>query len=299
MKGTYLGMDDKAHKVRKMYIGIDDTTRKVKRADIGVKGIARLFYTSDFFIAKGLTLDNVIAAYQFKGVKTEEESKKNLTGNDSYDLTYSNVSWDITRGLKSGTVTNNALAALGTQIKTQIVCYANYSLASGSTLGLPHYVLTYMKPLYLVLRNTWRFHSHNAPAENFNEKGHNRPGFITEHHRNTTIAGDGNGGTWIEANSGTAPSSGVIGGSFANKLYLNGVQVQSSVNTGMGYVSVQDDDDLPIASCTDFPNSDSNRVVVPKNGNGWNVDIIAAAFFNCYLTDAQHLEIANSMRDIK
>ena len=44
-KGIYIGVNDKARKVKKCYIGVDGIARKVKKAYIGVDGVAQLVYT--------------------------------------------------------------------------------------------------------------------------------------------------------------------------------------------------------------------------------------------------------------
>ncbi len=43
----YVGVDDKARKVKKMYTGVDDVARQVKKAYIGVGGVARPFFSGD------------------------------------------------------------------------------------------------------------------------------------------------------------------------------------------------------------------------------------------------------------
>ena len=45
-KKIYIGVADKARKVKKMYFGVGDKARKVKKGYIGVGGVARLFFTS-------------------------------------------------------------------------------------------------------------------------------------------------------------------------------------------------------------------------------------------------------------
>ena len=40
-KKAYIGIDNKARKVKKMYIGVDGVARKIKKAYIGVGGVAR------------------------------------------------------------------------------------------------------------------------------------------------------------------------------------------------------------------------------------------------------------------
>lgn len=44
-KATYVGVDGKARKVKKMYIGVDGVARKIKKAYIDVGGVAKLFYS--------------------------------------------------------------------------------------------------------------------------------------------------------------------------------------------------------------------------------------------------------------
>lgn len=44
-KGGYIGVDDKARKIKKAYIGVNGVARKVKKAYIGVDGVAQLVYT--------------------------------------------------------------------------------------------------------------------------------------------------------------------------------------------------------------------------------------------------------------
>ena len=48
-KGSYIGVNSVARKVKKCYIGVDGVARKVKKAYIGVNGVARLFYNSSPF----------------------------------------------------------------------------------------------------------------------------------------------------------------------------------------------------------------------------------------------------------
>lgn len=43
----YIGVDEKARRVRKAYIGIDNVARRIKKAYIGVNGVARLYYTAE------------------------------------------------------------------------------------------------------------------------------------------------------------------------------------------------------------------------------------------------------------
>ena len=46
-KSSYIGIDNKARKIKKWYVGVDGKARKVKKAYIGVGGVARPFLTGD------------------------------------------------------------------------------------------------------------------------------------------------------------------------------------------------------------------------------------------------------------
>lgn len=43
-KVSYVGISNKARRVKKLFVGIDGKARKVKKAYIGINGVARLFY---------------------------------------------------------------------------------------------------------------------------------------------------------------------------------------------------------------------------------------------------------------
>ena len=56
-KGVYIGVDNKARKVKRMYVGVNGVARKIKKAYIGVGGVARLCYSSGGVVYCG-TNDN-------------------------------------------------------------------------------------------------------------------------------------------------------------------------------------------------------------------------------------------------
>ncbi len=45
-KGAYIGIGEKARKIKKIYVGIADKARKVKKGYIGINGVAKLFFAS-------------------------------------------------------------------------------------------------------------------------------------------------------------------------------------------------------------------------------------------------------------
>jgi hypothetical protein len=48
-KKAYLGIGDKARRIKKAYIGVNGVARRIKKAYIGVNGVARLCFTSNAF----------------------------------------------------------------------------------------------------------------------------------------------------------------------------------------------------------------------------------------------------------
>lgn len=72
----YIGIDEKARRVRKAYIGIDNVARRIKKAYIGVNGVARLCYS-----ANG---PERVALLDFPGNRRYLASASVGSGNDAY-----------------------------------------------------------------------------------------------------------------------------------------------------------------------------------------------------------------------
>ena len=60
-KGIYVGVDDKARKVKKVYVGVDSKARKVKKVYIGVNGIARQCFSAE----KAVVYNGTLASLPF------------------------------------------------------------------------------------------------------------------------------------------------------------------------------------------------------------------------------------------
>ena len=54
---TYIGINDKARKVKKMYVGIDNIARRVKRAYLGINNVARCIFDSTELYYYGTATD--------------------------------------------------------------------------------------------------------------------------------------------------------------------------------------------------------------------------------------------------
>ena len=46
-KAMYVGVSDKARKVKKAYVGVDNVARKIKKAYVGIANVARLFFSGE------------------------------------------------------------------------------------------------------------------------------------------------------------------------------------------------------------------------------------------------------------
>lgn len=90
-KSIYIGVDNKARKVKKLYIGVNDKARKIKKGYIGVDGVARLFYYSD--ISKAGTAASL------------SETKINLTSGQTNDyILFAGGQQDLTTYVPKGSV---------------------------------------------------------------------------------------------------------------------------------------------------------------------------------------------------
>ena len=279
-KTPYIGINEKARRVRKLYIGIDGVARKVKRAYVGINGVARLFYTSEFFLPKGVEKANCIAAYQFKGVKTLQEALIDRSEHGYNLTTQGTINWDPNNGLRSGTVLNSALAEVNSSgtILTYAIFYGNYTTHPDRWGAV---LLSSMNHPSLSLYNYYGYGGHGGGSD-YSEDGYGHIGIITTRDNGDEQAGHWESGTGIVANI-DAPASGVFAGS-RTKLWLNGTPLTVSEFGGRSW------GDLAI------PWAGGNSPVVASEND---VDIYAAAFFNIELNDAQHAELARSMSEIK
>lgn len=94
---AYVGVGDKARKVKKIYVGVNGVARKVKKAYVGVNGLAKLVYRADWWLSDTVSESDVLAAYSFKGADSSTEALKDLSGNNR-TLTNSGCSWGSSQG---------------------------------------------------------------------------------------------------------------------------------------------------------------------------------------------------------
>ena len=81
-----VGVNGVARRVGDAYVGVNGVARKITAGYIGVNGVARLCYAPNWFLADGLTKDDVIAAYDFYRAGSQAGALLNQA-NDNYPLT--------------------------------------------------------------------------------------------------------------------------------------------------------------------------------------------------------------------
>ena len=76
----YIGISNRARKIRSIYLGVGNKARKVKKGYIGVNGVARQFYSSGISKATLLTEGASLPAVKIRGAAAAVEDKYALFG---------------------------------------------------------------------------------------------------------------------------------------------------------------------------------------------------------------------------
>jgi len=227
-----------------------------------------------FFLPSGVSIDDCLAAYQFKGVASKTFALYDWTGH-GYNLTGNSFGWSASEGFKSGSVTQNALTAKMSQIVTQIVYYDGFERSSGSYARI-----TYMGYPQVMLYQDYGFQVHDSSEVKSYGKGH--VGALRG-----ASSGDSSSGHWnsrsFTVGGVSAGTSGVIGYG-SNGMWKNGTAITASAISATGWPNVA------------APSGTSNQPVAARSSGAWKVRILAAAFYKCTLTTAQHKEVADAMR---
>lgn len=89
-KQANIGVNNVAHKIKNIYIGVNNVARKVKAGYIGNGNIARMFFQPGWWLYDGAPSSVCVAAYQFKGVRTEADALRNQISSAVYPLSNPN-----------------------------------------------------------------------------------------------------------------------------------------------------------------------------------------------------------------
>lgn len=246
-----------------------------------------------FYLADGITADNVLAAYQFKGVSSEQFALQDLSGH-GYHLTKGSgkqggntytPTWNIDTGFTFAAVYGGNCgyldnSSLNSQlIKAVVVRYADmtqnnrgYLVTAGGSDGYCQ---------LMAACSIWEF--------DYRDEDHDdgSPGAGDVYH---VVNKKGVGFVWYNSRwryTTTFYASAIIGANVgtSGKAYING----TGVNTSESKSAWTNMSSKRTFGNSHAPASDLNNAVHAGK------KIICASFYNVALTDAQHKQIADAM----
>ena len=289
---AYVGVKDKAKKVKKMYIGVGNKARKVVKAYIGVDNVARIFYTADWWIPYGLKESNCMAAWVFYHASSQSVANKDISkktnGKNITDYRYCTFNADtgyyITAGVDASGL--KISGSLGNPV-TGVFWYTGLPEASSSALdggrwfhvqGNGMDMAARMGKISSILNNdSWV----NSSIQNY-------PAFCLSYSQDSDSTGTTYGHLSGFRGNSNLPSSGVVAFDRAKpNIYVNGNAIGATafnINT-TGRIN-----NVPVATKNGY---------ATIGGGSTNTYIRAAAFFDCTLTARQHSDLAKMIKEIK
>lgn len=279
----YIGVNDKAKKVKKMYIGVDGKARKILKAYVGVNGIARIFYTADWWVPYGLKESNCIAAYQFYHAKNLNSANTDITGHghNLWDTRY--CTWDANTGyyITSGVDSSGLKASPGVSgMVTGVFWYTGLPAASDSTYDGGRWFRAEGSSDEMIAGRVGKISHYYNGEWKTDESIKNYPGFAFSYEPNGYLRG-------YRGNS-QLPSSGVVAFDRGYpQIYVNGNAI------GVTYYN-----NTNVETINNMPVTSTGTATI---GGGTRPDtyIRAAAFFNCKLTARQHSDLAKALAEVK
>ena len=277
----YVGVNNKAKKVKKMYIGVGDTAHKVLKAYVGVNGIARIFYTADWWVPYGLSESNCIGAFQFYKAKSQSAANTDITGKGHTIYDYRNGDWNANTGYYVSTKTSTApsgLTAGGLESYVTAV-YWYTGLGNGDHSRWFHtqgggdcHFAARLGPVNCYNNGEWQT----------NENYKNYPAFGLAYHPSGQ-----NKFTGWRGNS-ALPSSGVVAVDRTKpQIYVNG----NAIGVSTFSINAETINNVPLAT--------GGGSATFGGGSSLNTYFRAVAFFNCGLSPRQHSDIAKAITEIK
>lgn len=285
----YVGVNDKAKKVKKMYIGVDGKARKILKAYVGVNGIARIFYTADWWIPYGLKENNCIAAYQFYHAKNQSAANTDITGHghNLWDTRY--CTWNADSGyyVTSGVDSVGLKASPGVSgAVVGVFWYTGLPDASDATYDGGRWFRAESTAEEMMAGRIGDIaYYHNG--EWIAEKGiKNYPGFCFSY-KPYESWNDSDGYLRLYRGNSQLPSSGVVAFDRSYpQIYVNGNAI------GVTYY------DKNVETINNMPVTSTGTVTI-GGGTRPNTYIRAAGFFNCKLTARQHSDLAKALAEVK
>lgn len=288
----YVGVNDKAKKVKKMYIGIDDKARKVLKAYVGVNGVAHIFFTADWWIPYGLKEENCLAAYQFYHAANVNAANTDITGHghNLWDTRYCTWNYDSGYYVTSGTDSSGLKASnnFGTSVVTAVFWYTGLPMASDSTLDGGRWFSCHGTSANMMAGRIGDIsYSYNGDWHVY--KGiKDYPGFCFSY-KPYESWNDSMGYLRFYRGNSQLPSSGVVAFDRSYpQIYVNGNSI------GVTYYNNGN-----VETINNMPATSSNGNVTIGGGTRTNTYIRAAGFFNCRLTARQHSDLAKALAEVK
>lgn len=286
----YVGVNDKAKKVKKMYIGVNNKARKVLKAYVGVNGIARIFYTADWWIPYGLKEANCIAAYQFYHAANQSTANTDITGHghNLWDTRY--CTWNANSGyyITSGVDSCGLKASSGVSgAVTAVFWYTGLPAASESTYDGGRWFRAEGSSAEMMAGRIGDISYSNNGEWKIDSSIKNYPGFCFSY-KPYESWNDSDGYLRFYRGNSQLPSSGVVAFDRSYpQIYVNGNAIGVTYyNNG----NVEVINNMPVVS---------SGTVTIGGGTAPNTYIRAAGFFNCKLTARQHSDLAKALAEIK
>ena len=225
-----------------------------------------------WYLVDGITEENVVAAYRFKGAETQAEALLNVNENGDYPLSITGtVTWTTGEGLyfpavKNCYVNNTTLAAAQASIKACAYRFAGMATGSVCTAGVMLYIGSESNSRYLL----GKYGGYYSSTKNYGR--HSIPLSASSRSYKQTS---------------TVNAKGVLSCDWVNyALWYNG-QAQSMTNgSGNG------------TDPTDNTSWTTGRVFTTASNSNLASGVMyleSLVFFNCVLTGAQHLQLATQI----
>lgn len=292
---------------------------------------ALLMAASVFWLPSGLSRDNVLAAYQFKGVGSEAVALTDLSGNGRTltkvtatlhnDVTY--PTWSTGKGFycragnnsdnREYSTLNNA-ALNSSDIQSAVVCFSDMAMDWPAQSGTYPYTPSQIDFGVLVTAGgssgyaqlyactTYYRYTYSEGGYHGEWTSTETPGTLIKspQQNGSAMADWGYSATSLKSGN---KASGVVGGNFVTgskqgELFVNGTKVTPTLSRSHAwfidstYVSDPPKQGYTFGSSHANKNTDGN---IRSSSCVASKYLIAAAFFSCHLTAAQHAEVASAM----
>ena len=228
-------------------------------AAVGWYDIDRLPRGDQWYIVNGITEDNVIAAWRFKGRETEAEALTNVNQNGDWILTNTGCTWTTGKGFYMPATVNcyltnsTLISSKGSFMMSCAIGYSDMTAAGTATGGVYPIKGKALCPLGILKKANSDYTGYIYTAKNHSVNGYQ---------------------------SGTVYTEGVLSCNWDSsvKLYHDGLQMALSNDGGSNCITV--------GRC---------YTTLSEAKYLGHINIFALVFYNSVLSDAQHLRLAEQI----